>query len=403
MKIPYKDIFMLRNFKFLLLARLFKKSSSILFGLELIWLTMEITNNSPLYLSMMVMAGTLPFVFLGVYGGSIADRLNKKKLIVWSDSMIAILIILIPIFYFSTGLNFWIALLLYVIISTLNCFSEPSFRAILPEIIEDEKLQKGNAILDSIQRGASILIPATISIIIFFTSQIHIFTFSFILILISILCHSLIKYTPSIKKSDHSIEVENDIKHTFKYLKKNKVILFIIVVQGISILINTGLWRVGLPLYLDVDLNEDVGTYGIIAGVLGVSAFLTSLILGLLKNISHLIIFNVGILLWGVGLIIIGLFPSMFTIYIATVLIGIGQSSEGLSRLVIIQKEVPKEILGKVFSISSSVNYTSDTISLAVISSILILLSTSNIFFLSGSLIFLTGLSGFKYFKKNFK
>ncbi|MDM5247281.1 MFS transporter [Lysinibacillus sp. G4S2] len=401
MKILYKDILDEKNFTFLLLGRLFKRSSLILFSLELIWLTMELTSSSPLYLSLMVMAETLPFIFLGIYGGVKADKWNKKKIMVICDLLIAILILSIPVMFFLGFLNYFILMCIAVLISILNCFSEPSFRALLPELVTNNKLQRSNALLDSIQRGASIIIPASVGIVVKVTDQIHILTLAFILISISGVFHMLINYKVThLNTNDSEQGTIAEIKLTLAYLKSHRNILFIIFVQGISILINTGLWRVGLPIYLDTNLGKDISTFGIITGILGAAAFSTSIILGTLKKLNPIVIFKIGIILWGSGLLLIGLSPSIFVIYIATIIIGIGQASEGLGRIIIIQEQVPGNMLGKVFSISSSINYTSDTLSLGVISSILAIFTTSSVFLGGGGIILIIGLMGFMFFKK---
>jgi len=401
LKILYKDILDEKNFTFLLLGRLFKRSSLILFSLELIWLTMELTSSSPLYLSLMVMAETLPFIFLGIYGGVKADKWNKKKIMVICDLLIAILILSIPVMFFLGFLNYFILMCIAVLISILNCFSEPSFRALLPELVTNNKLQRSNALLDSIQRGASIIIPASVGIVVKVTDQIHILTLAFILISISGVFHMLINYKVThLNTNDSEQGTIAEIKLTLAYLKSHRNILFIIFVQGISILINTGLWRVGLPIYLDTNLGKDISTFGIITGILGAAAFSTSIILGTLKKLNPIVIFKIGIILWGSGLLLIGLSPSIFVIYIATIIIGIGQASEGLGRIIIIQEQVPGNMLGKVFSISSSINYTSDTLSLGVISSILAIFTTSSVFLGGGGIILIIGLMGFMFFKK---
>ena len=401
MKILYKDILGQKNFTFLLLGRIFKRSSLILFSLELIWLTMELTNSSPLYLSLMVMAETLPFIFLGIYGGVKADKWNKKITMVICDFLIAVLILSIPIVFFLDFLNYFMLMCIAVLISVLNCFSEPSFRALLPELVTNNKLQRSNALLDSIQRGASIIIPASVGIVVKVTDQIHILTLAFILISISSVFHLLINYKVTHLNTNNSEQgTIGEIKLTFAYLKSHRTILFIMFVQGISILINTGLWRVGLPIYLESNLGKGISTFGIITGILGVAAFSTSIILGTLKKLNPIVIFNIGIILWGSGLLLIGLSPSIFVIYIATIIIGIGQASEGLGRIVIIQEHVPCNMLGKVFSISSSINYTSDTLSLGVISSILAIFSTSSVFWGGGGIILIIGLIGFSSLRK---
>lgn len=58
-------------------------------------------------------------------------------------------------------------------------------------------------------------------------------------------------------------------------------------------------------------------------------------------------------------------------------------------------------MLGKMFSISSSINYTSDTLSLMVIGSVLPLLSTTSIFLVGGGVIVLIGLMGINSLRNN--
>lgn len=401
MKILYNDIFRDKNFALLLLGRFFKRSALILFGLELIWLTMELTNSSPLHVSLIIIAETLPFIFLGIYGGVKADKWNKKKLMVFSDIFTGGLIILIPLLYLVDSIHYYLLISIAVFISILNCFSEPSFRAILPELIKDSKLQQGNALLDSIQRGAGIIVPASVGIVIKFTEQIHILTLAFILISIASICHFFIDYKNNI---DNTIKAPkstlSEIKMTLSYLKLNNDIFYVILVQGISILLNTGLWRVGLPIYLESNLGKDIGTFGLITGILGAASFGTSLLLGLTKDINPIAIFNIGIILWGGGLLITGLSPSVHFIFVAAAIIGIGQASEGLGRLVILQNQVPKEMLGKVFSISSSFNYTSDTVSLGLISAVLAAFSTTSVLISGGVIIILTGILGIRLLKE---
>lgn len=396
MNIPYKEILKEKNFVYIFIGRLFKRSALILFSMELIWLTMELTNNSPLLLSLIVMAETLPFILFGIYGGVKADRWNKKLVMVISDISIAILLISLPILYQLNILNYFLLMVFVIVITLFSCFAEPCFRAIIPELLTKTKLQEGNALLDSVQRGAAILVPASIGLVLKITTQIHLFSLAFILMMIAAILHLLINYKPREFTSAQETQQStvSDIKQTIGYLKRNKDISFIMLVQGVSIMINTGLWRVGLPIYLETYLGKDIDTFGYITGILGAASFGTSILLGLLNKINPIAIFNAGIILWGGGLLAIGVYPSITIIYIATVLIGIGQASEGLSRIIILQDQVPGNMLGKVFSISSSLNYTSDTLSLGAISGVLAVFSTAVVFSGGGAAILLTGIVG---------
>jgi DHA3 family macrolide efflux protein-like MFS transporter len=405
MNMPYKELLKEKNFSYLLIGRLLRRSALSLASMEIIWLTMELTNNSPLYLSLMVMAETLPFIVIGVYGGVKADIWNKKQVMVVSDVATAVFLIIIPVLYSFESINYILLMILVVGVTICNCFSEPCFRSILPELLTNKRMQEGNALLDSVQRGANILVPLSLGLVLKITTQIHLFTLAFILILGAGIFHLLINNNPSsvVDKTNGKESAKNDFKLTLQFLKKNKSISFIMLIQGISIMINTGLWRVGLPIYLENNLGKDIASFGYITGVLGAAAFATSILLGVFKRIKPILIFNIGNILWGIGLVTIGVTSSINVIYVATILVGMGQACEGLASTVIFQNQVPKYMLGKVFSISSSLNYTSDTVSLGLVSTILTLFTTATVFFGGGLIIVLTGVIGTLSLKERYK
>lgn len=392
----YKDLMTDKYFTLITLGRLFKRSALTLFTLELIWLTMELTSHSPLHLSIMTMAETLPFIIFGLYGGAKADKWNKKKVMVICNGCSALLLLSIPCLNAVHLLNYYTLLIIAVAITIFSCFSEPCYRAILPELLPKTKLKEANALLDSVQRGVSILVPASIGLILKFFTEIHIFSLAFLMMASAVVFQLMVKYRPihQLAGKSTSKSTIHDIKNSLSFLKDRPSITFIILAQGVSILINTGLWRVGLPIYLEGYLNESITTFGYITGVMGVTSFITSMALGISKKYNPLVVFNVGMGMWGLGLLMIGSLPTLSMIYIATILIGMGQASEGLSRVVILQEQVPAKILGKVFSTSSSLNYASDTVSLGAISSILGLFTTATLFSGGGALILLIGVMG---------
>ncbi|MFC0524948.1 MFS transporter [Pontibacillus salicampi] len=392
----YKEIIANKNFSFILLGRLFKRSALTLFTLELIWLTMELTNSSPLYLSIMTMGETLPFIMFGIYGGAKADKWNKKHVMVICNACSALLLLSIPCLNFAGLLNYFTLFFITVAITIFSCFSEPCYRAILPELLSRSKLNQANALLDSIQRGVSILIPASIGFILKFFSEIHLFSLAFLLMGVAVVFQLMVTYrsTRLYARGEKYKSTIYDIKESLTFLTGNREILYIIAAQALAILINTGLWRVGLPIYLEETLNKDITAFGYITGVMGAASFITSMALGLTKNYAPLLVFNMGMGLWGIGLLIIGMFPSMSIIYLAAILIGLGQASEGLSRVVLLQDQVPAHMLGKVFSTSSSLNYACDTISLGAFSSVLGLFSTAMLFSSGGALLLLIGVLG---------
>ncbi len=91
---------------------------------------------------------------------------------------------------------------------------------------------------------------------------------------------------------------KEDFSETWEFLKQSKEIPFIIIIQFACILINTGLWRVVLPLFISNILKEGVGVYGRATSCLGIASLLMSLIMGLLSEKRLIFKFSIGVLVW---------------------------------------------------------------------------------------------------------
>ncbi len=72
----YLEVLKNRNFTYLLIGNFLRRSCFVLFSLQIIWFTVELTNQSSLKLSMMVMSQTLPFIIFGI----VKSRLLCKML-----------------------------------------------------------------------------------------------------------------------------------------------------------------------------------------------------------------------------------------------------------------------------------------------------------------------------------
>ena len=276
----YLEVLKNRNFTYLLIGNFLRRSCFVLFSLQIIWFTVELTNQSSLKLSMMVMSQTLPFIIFGIFCGAYSDKHNKKKILYLSDLILSLIIIIIPLLAITSNLNYLTLLTISTAITIINCYTDPAFRAILPEIIDEEHLATSNALIDSLQRGSNIILPALIGVIVILVGNVGVFLFA-VYCYFRIYFNALLKYTNNNMIDRHSKE---DFSETWEFLKQSKEIPFIIIIQFACILINTGLWRVALPLFISNILKEGVGVYGLATSCLGIASLLMSLIMGLLSE-----------------------------------------------------------------------------------------------------------------------
>ena len=96
----------IRNFMWLWIGSL---GSSFAMNMQIIargWLVYELTS-SPIDLGWVTMSFMLPTVLFSLYGGVLADRLPKKRVIVWAQALNCAATIIMAFIIFSGTVDFW--------------------------------------------------------------------------------------------------------------------------------------------------------------------------------------------------------------------------------------------------------------------------------------------------------
>ncbi|RFB31875.1 MFS transporter [Brevibacillus sp. VP] len=99
----------------------------------------ELTNNNPVYVSLISVAEFAPIFLFGLIGGTFADRWRPKRTMVWSDLLSALSVGAVLLALMNGG---WIALLIGTFISaSLSQFSQPSAMKLYKRHVQVEQLQ----------------------------------------------------------------------------------------------------------------------------------------------------------------------------------------------------------------------------------------------------------------------
>lgn len=193
-----------------------------------------------------------PMVILSMIGGVLADRINKRNIMVVLDFCTAALI---TIFYFSLGEIptvplFIIALmLLYGISGTY----QPAVQASIPLLVTSDKLMAGNAVINQVNTLSGLLGPALGGIM--FSA----WGISPILIL-SIICFTIsatmevfihIPYQKRPRETSVFTVAKEDLKESYRFVRTEKPIFFSVVfLVSIFNLVLSAVMIVGTPILI---------------------------------------------------------------------------------------------------------------------------------------------------------
>jgi MFS family permease len=145
------SVFRNRSFRYIWLAQLISSMGSALTALAASVLVYRVTGSA-LSVGLMLIATSGPTVLIGLFAGVFVDRYDRKRIMLGSDLLRAILIFLIP-FLIPLNLN-W----LYVIValtSGISQFFDSAHASVLPEVASDEELSAANALMSISSVGST--------------------------------------------------------------------------------------------------------------------------------------------------------------------------------------------------------------------------------------------------------
>ena len=125
------------------------------------WLVLVLTHNSAFWLGVVGFAGSIPFLFFTLFGGVVADRVNKRKLLLFTQTAMMLLAFLLA------ALTYWhrIAVWGVAVIAFLNgmamSMNHPSYQALVPKLVKREDLTNAIA-LNSAQFNMSRILGPTL-------------------------------------------------------------------------------------------------------------------------------------------------------------------------------------------------------------------------------------------------
>ena len=129
------------------------------------WLTYELTG-SPLYLGYVAVASALPSIGLNLFGGVFADKLDKRKLIFYTQILTAALIFTLAFLTLFEVVRVEHIIALAFAAGAVNAFDQPARQALYPHLIDRRVMMSAVALNSAVWQGTRIVAPAVAGTII---------------------------------------------------------------------------------------------------------------------------------------------------------------------------------------------------------------------------------------------
>jgi MFS family permease len=130
------------------------------------WLVLELTN-SPLLLGLTGLSQAIPTITLTLVGGVIADRADRRRIMIAAQSGVALLYFILTMLIFTKQIALWHVMTIAFISGAVRAFDRPSRMALLPHMVPKEDIPNAVAIGGTIWQLCKLAGPAFAGMLIY--------------------------------------------------------------------------------------------------------------------------------------------------------------------------------------------------------------------------------------------
>lgn len=354
-----KDKLFTRNFTFLILGQVSSLIGNYTLKFALSMYVLEQTGSASIFATLLAVA-MLPTILLSPFGGILADRANRRNIMVGLDTLSG-LTVLVAGLVLPFGHDIWVIGALLVILSVLAAFESPTVQACIPQMLSGDNLMKGNAAVNQVQAIAGLITPflgslvyAAFGLTLVLWGTVVCFFLTAILECFIRLDYQKAKVTMGIREI-----IREDFSVSIHFLRREQPgILKLLLLASLASLFVAGTVVVGFPYLVRTVLGLSAEYYGAAESVMGVAAVMGSLFVGITAQKFRLrwlafVFIGLGLSLIPTGIAFLLPVGPLGIYIILLVMFSLGQFGCSLFStyaISVIQARTPEHLMGKIMS-----------------------------------------------------
>ena len=313
------------------------------------WLVYRMTN-SVFLLGLIGFTGQFPTVIFGSFAGVYADRLNRRNLLIATQTFAMLQAFLLAFLTLTGSVAVWHLIVLSIILGTVNAVDVPVRQSFVIDMVEN-KSDLGNAIaLNSFMfNGARLVGPSIAGLLIAYVGEGVCFLVNGISFFAIILALMAMRTTQKVRQQS-SDAVLHELKEGFQYAAGFAPIRYIILLVGLLSLLSMP-YIVLMPVFARDILHGGSHTLGFLMGASGIGALAGALYLASRKSVIGLArLITISTCVFGCGLIAFSVsryLPLSLCLMLVT---GFGMILSMASCNTIVQTVVDEDKRGRVMS-----------------------------------------------------
>jgi MFS family permease len=265
----------IRNFRLYFIAQLISVSGTWMQSVAQAWLVLHLTDSG-VALGIVVGLQFLPMLLLGPFGGLVADRANKRRLLFITQSAGGVLALVLGILVVSHSVVLWEVYLLAALLGVVNLFDNPARQTFMMEMVGRDDLP--NAVsLNTVVMNASRVVGPAIGGVIITVFGLGVCFFVNAASYVAVIVGLAMMRTAELHRTAPVERAKGQVRDGFRYVWRTPALRNVLLAVAL-IGIFAYNFTVTLALLAKVTFHGGPGTYALLTSCMGAGAIVGGLL-----------------------------------------------------------------------------------------------------------------------------
>ncbi|MDN5916490.1 MAG: MFS transporter [Pseudonocardia sp.] len=309
-------------------------------------------TGSSAYVGLTGLFGLVPLVVFGLWGGAIADAVDRRVMLLFTGSGIAFTSLALWVVSASGTGNVWLVLTLFAFQSAMLAMNQPTRSAVIPRLLPADQLPAANALNMTVAQLGAVIGPLLAGVLIPVVGLPTLYLIDAVFLLATLWATWRLPPIPATVAAGaarSSIGLRSVIDG-FRYVGLHKVLLVSFLVDVVAM--GFGMPRVVFPEISQTMFGDPPGggvAMGLLFAAIPLGMVVGGVLSGWLRHVQRQgVAVVVAICVWGVGVALFGLVGSLWLAVCALALAGAGDLVSSVYRSSMLQTVATDEMRGRM-------------------------------------------------------
>ncbi|MDQ2714119.1 MAG: MFS transporter [Chloroflexota bacterium] len=319
-------------------------------------LVLKITHGSALALGIVSLAQALSFFLFALIGGSVADRIDKRRFLLVTQSLSMLLAFLLGVLTYTGVIQVWMIVVLAFCSGCILSFDQPARAALVPMLVPREDLMNAISLQSIVFNGSAVLGPTLAGItigLIGYAGNFFLNAVSFLGVLVVLFALRVPHDAAANSSAPGKAPILASIGAALRTVGQDPVLPWVLSGYAALLFFNPSATII-LPVFAVQVLHLNAVELGLLFSASGIGTLAGALIVSSLGDVKRKGVLLLGaLLLWTGALVLFAISRSLWLSMLALFIFGSTQNAIATTVITLMQTRVPPQMRGRVMSLNS--------------------------------------------------